>query len=226
VSLFPVFDHSDNPVLELCKLSAGYDGVPVSCDLELTLSGGQVLALVGGNGSGKTTLLKTIAGLVPPVSGSILIRGKSPREASRSIAWLGQFHPSNPMLPLRVRDVVRMARYPERGLLQRLRSEDEDTVDEALDYVGMQKARNKTLGLLSGGQRQRVFLAYALARLAPLVLLDEPRQNLDERGDQLVADATEHWRKAGTAVVTATHDPTEAAHADQVLRFGVQAPAH
>jgi ABC-type Mn2+/Zn2+ transport system ATPase subunit len=198
-------------------LAIGHGGQALARGLSLELGAGQTLALVGGNGSGKTTLLRTIAGLIEPLDGSVTVRGLRPREAGRHLAWLGQFHPTNPMLPLRVVDVVRMARYPEHGLFRPLGPADHALVEAALDFVGMSTARKKTLGLLSGGQRQKVFLAYVLARRAPLVLLDEPLQNLDRDGGGLVARAVAGWREAGCAIVVATHDPHEAGRADWLM---------
>lgn len=205
------------PILSCRQLRIGHDGQPIVDQLSLELRPGETLALVGGNGSGKTTLLRTIGGLTEPLGGSLSVLGLPPREAGRHLAWLGQFHPTNPLLPLRVIDVVRMARFPERGLLKPLSATDRSLVDEALEFTGMTRFRRKPLGLLSGGQRQKVFLAYVVARQAALILLDEPLQNLDKEGDALVAEAIRRWKASGSAVVVATHDPHEAGRANLLL---------
>lgn len=202
-------------------LAIGYPGqAPLMAGVDLSLAPGRTLALVGGNGSGKTTFLKTVAGLLPPLSGQLEVLGGPARAASVRVAWLGQFHPANPLLPLRVRDVVRMAHFPRVGLLGRIGADLERVTDAALEFVGLADKRKSILGTLSGGQRQRVFIAYAIARRAPLVLLDEPQQNLDDAGGDLVKRALERWRAAGAALVMATHDRHDAQAAEHVLQFG------
>lgn len=205
--------------LKLESLTIGHDK-PVIEGLTLTLARGSSLALVGGNGSGKTTLLRTIAGLLTPLAGSLTVLGTSPGQASRKLAWLGQFQNTNPLLPLRARDVVRMAFYPDRGLWKRLTTDDERTVDEALDFFEATRFAQTPISDLSGGQRQRVYLAYVAARRAELVLLDEPLSNLDVGGMDLYARAVDTWSTAGTTVVVATHNLEDAAACDQALVLG------
>ncbi len=219
-ALFPRFDQIGSAILSTKALSIGYNpSQPIGSDINIELQPGQTMALVGGNGSGKTTFLKTVAGLIEPCAGSVFICGKVPRTATREMAWLGQFHPANPLLPLRVRDLVRMAHFPRYGLVGKISVDDEAITDEALDFTGMKAYVKKTLGELSGGQRQKVFLAYVIARRAPLVLLDEPQQNLDGHGDGLVAEAMRLWNESGASVITATHDRHEALKFDQILHF-------
>jgi ABC-type Mn2+/Zn2+ transport system ATPase subunit len=207
------------PALAFRGLDIGHDGQTLVRQLCLELPAGRTLVLTGGNGAGKTTLLRTIAGLIEPTAGSVSVFGRPAREASQQLAWLGQFHPANPLLPLRVRDVVRLARFPGRGLFRALGPADERAVDEALEFVGMAGLGKRTLGRLSGGQRQKVFLAYVLARQARLVLLDEPVQNLDQAGATLVGEAIRRWQAEGATIVMATHDPHEAGRADLVMNL-------
>jgi ABC-type Mn2+/Zn2+ transport system ATPase subunit len=202
------------------RLSIGHDKRPVVTGLHFTIEQGASLALVGGNGSGKTTLLRTVAGLLPPLEGSVKVLGTTPAAATKRLAWLGQFQATNPLLPLRARDVVRMAFYPERGLWDRLSVADEAIVDEALSFFGAEGFARKPVSDLSGGQRQRVYLAYVAARRADLILLDEPLSNLDVGGMDLYARAVEAWKAAGATVVVATHNLEDAAACDLALVFG------
>lgn len=217
--LFPPLESRPGPILQVRNLAVGYSGETIASGLNLDLGAGQTVALIGGNGSGKTTFLKTIAGLLPPLSGQVTLCGLPPQKAGKHLGWLGQFHPANPLLSLRVGDIVRMAHFPERGLLQRLTKEDEALVKEALEFVGMAAWFKKPVGELSGGQRQKVFLAYVLVRRAPLILLDEPLQNLDDQGSLLVAEASRLWKASGRAIAVATHDSDEAHRCDQSLTF-------
>jgi ABC-type Mn2+/Zn2+ transport system ATPase subunit len=180
---------------------------------------------VGSNGSGKSTLLKTIAGLLAPTAGTVEVLGGAPLAQPGRVAYLGQFHPTSFMLPLRVRDVVRMARFARRGLFGRLRPEDERAVQEAMAVMGVADLNDAPLNALSGGQRQRVFLAQAFARDADLILLDEPAANLDGAARAIYRAQLRNLTEAGRSVILATHDIDEAAecHSTMLLAHRVVA---
>jgi len=206
--------------LRASGLAIGHEKKAVVEGLNFELDAGATLALVGGNGSGKTTLLRTVAGLLPPLSGTVTVLGMPPAAATKRLAWLGQFQTTNPLLPLRARDVVRMAFFPDRGLWGRLKPADEGVVDDALEYFGAAAFAKKPISELSGGQRQRVYLAYVLARRADLVLMDEPLSNLDVGGMDLYAKALGRLQKEGTTVVVATHNLEDAAACEKALVLG------
>jgi ABC-type Mn2+/Zn2+ transport system ATPase subunit len=203
--------------LRLDRLAVGYGHRAVVKDISLELPAGQALALVGTNGSGKSTLLKTLAGLLPVVAGAAELVGGPPGRNPRRVAYLGQFHRTSLILPLRAEDVVRMGRYPVHGLLGRMGERDRVLVGEALERMGITGLKDSPLGLLSGGQQQRVYLAQALAQQAEVLLLDEPTGGLDATGRELFSRALRAERERGTAVVTATHDIREAEECDRVL---------
>lgn len=195
----------------------GYEGQSVISDLNLTLAEGSSLALVGGNGSGKSTFLKTIAGLLPIISGDVRVLGDKPGKQTRRMAYHGQFHPHSFLLPLRSIDVVRMARFPHRGLLGRFTAEDEMIVRESLEIMGAWDFASEPINSLSGGQRQRVFLAHTLARKADLLLLDEPTAGLDVPGISLYEQLICKFKKEGKTILVATHSIKEASQCDKVL---------
>jgi ABC-type Mn2+/Zn2+ transport system ATPase subunit len=205
------------PAIEARGLAVGYGGLAVVPGIDLVVRRRSSLALVGTNGSGKSTLLRTLVGLLPPVAGTVAVLGVMPGGAPRRIAYLAQFHASGFILPLRAVEVVRMARYPERGLLGRLRSEDHDLVQSALEAMGVADLASLPLRSLSGGQQQRVYLAQALARRADFVVLDEPTAGLDAGGRELFLQAFAAELARGASIVTATHDIAEAVEYDQVL---------
>lgn len=210
-------DDADATVLEASGLAVGYAGEAVLEGIELSLRRGATLALVGANGSGKSTLLKTIAGLIPPLGGRLRVLGSGPLAQPARVAYLGQFHPSGFVLPLRASEVVRMGRFAARGLFGRLGPEDEAAVAEAMEAVGIRDIAEEPLNELSGGQRQRVFIAQALARRAELLLLDEPEANLDgaarSTARRLFAEAVGR----GAAAVIATHDIEAAAACEYTM---------
>jgi ABC-type Mn2+/Zn2+ transport system ATPase subunit len=203
--------------VEARGLCVGYLGETVVADIGFVLEPGQLLALVGSNGSGKTTLLKTIAGLLPPVAGAIEVFGGKPLSRPAGVAYMGQFHPTSFMLPLRVHDVVRMARFARHGLFGRLGAADERAVQEAMAVMGVDRLSQAPLNALSGGQRQRVFLAQAFARDAGLILLDEPAANLDGAARGTYRRHLRSLTEAGRSVVLATHDIDEAAECDRTM---------
>jgi ABC-type Mn2+/Zn2+ transport system ATPase subunit len=205
------------PAIAARELSVGYGGVPLVPGIDLLVPARSSLALVGTNGSGKSTLLRTLVGLLPAVAGSLVVLGAPPGGAPRRLAYGAQFHASGFILPLRAIEVVRMARYPERGLLGRLRLEDRDLVQWAMEMMGVGDLARSPLRSLSGGQQQRVYLAQALARRADLIVLDEPTAGLDAGGRELYLQAFAGELARGAAIVTATHDIAEAAEYDQVL---------
>lgn len=198
-------------------LAVGYDGRPIVEEIDLDVRALTSLALVGTNGSGKSTLLRTIVGLLPVLRGELSVLGARPGGAPARLAYVGQFHASGFVLPLRAVDVVRMGRYPDLGLFGRMRSEDHDLVATALATMGVAGLARSPLGSLSGGQQQRVYLAQALARRADLIVLDEPTSGLDAGGRELYLQAFAAELARGAAIVTATHDISEAVEYDQVM---------
>jgi ABC-type Mn2+/Zn2+ transport system ATPase subunit len=130
---------------------------------------------------------------------------------------MGQFHPTSFMLPLRVHDVVRMARFARHGLFRRLGAGDERAVREAMAVMGVLDLAEAPLNALSGGQRQRVFLAQAFARDAEIILLDEPAANLDGAARAIYRRQLRGLTEAGRAVILATHDIDEAAECDRTM---------
>ncbi len=204
-------------VVEAHRLAIGYDGRVVVADIEVSLRGGESLALVGVNGSGKSTLLKTLAGLLAPLGGDIMIFGDEPGRTPQRVAYLGQFHSVGGLLPLQVRDAVMMARYRRRGLIGRLTQDDQRAVSWSLARVGISDLAAKPLRSLSGGQQQRVYLAHTLAREADLILLDEPTAGLDAGANERYAELISEELTRGAAVITATHDVRDAARCNQAI---------
>lgn len=200
--------------LEARGLAVGWGRHPVLEGVHLTLDAGRTLALVGTNGSGKSTLLRTLAGLLAPMGGQLRVLGAAPGTQPRRVAYVGQFHPQGFVLPLRARDVVAMGRYPRRGLVGRLRADDQRLVDDAMERMDVGALAGRALRDLSGGQQQRVYLAQMLAWHADVLLLDEPAAGLDVRANDLLARALDGERARGAAVVVATHDIRDAMAAD------------
>lgn len=198
-------------------LAIGYQGDVVVDGIDLRVDPGTSLALVGTNGSGKSTLLRTIVGLLRPVGGRLRVLGREPGASPRRVAYLAQTRASSFILPLRAIDVVRMARFPHLGPWRRAGAEDEALVRDAMATMGVGHLAEAPLRDLSGGQRQRVYLAQVLAHRADLILLDEPNAGLDAAGLERYQQAFARELHRGAALVTATHDISEAIEYDQAL---------
>ena len=175
---------------------------------------GAVTALIGPNGSGKSTILSGIAGLVAPTIGTLSVHQAS---SSSRIALVLQTTKVNDALPITVREVVSMGRYPSIGELSRLTDADKAVVTEAMERMSISDLQGRHLSELSGGQRQRVFVAQGLAQDHDLLLLDEPLTGLDLPSAQAIDAVIHDEQKRGGTIVMSTHDLAEARVADHVI---------
>jgi ABC-type branched-subunit amino acid transport system ATPase component len=154
-------------VLSIEALTAGYDGVPVVRDLDLTVARGEVVALLGPNGAGKTTTLKAISGLLRPLGGRIVFDGADTTKVSpETLARRGVAHVPEGRGLFFGLTVAEHFRLGHRG--ERL---DPDKAYEYFPALGELQARR--VGLLSGGEQQMLAVARALVREPRLLLLDE-----------------------------------------------------
>jgi iron complex transport system ATP-binding protein len=181
----------------------------VLSDVSLSLSSGQLVALVGPNGAGKTTLLRALAGLVPS-SGVINVGGDalsslSLRERARRFGYLPQGHLVH--WPLPARDIVALGRYPHGATdPARLTAQDTEAVLRAMQATDVLEFSERRVTELSGGERSRVALARVLAVEAPVILADEPTSSLDPRHQ---IDVMKNLRTAAdrnVLVIVVTHD--------------------
>ena len=203
-------DLAADPLIRIEGLSVRYGDRVALSDVDLTVGRGTSVAVIGPNGSGKSTLLGAVAGLVAPSRGSV--------ELDRSrLALVLQATEVDRSLPITVADTVRMARYPHRGLLGRMRATDRAAVDAAMRRTAVDELASRQLHLLSGGQRQRVLVAQGLAQEADLLLLDEPVTGLDVVSRDVILDVIAEERAAGRSVVMTTHSFEEAARCDVVV---------
>lgn len=197
-----------NHVIEAEDVAFAYDENPVVEDVSLTVEEGEFLGLIGPNGSGKTTLLKILLGLLSPGRGSVQLFGQ-PAEAFREGERLGYVSQksteADQAMPITVREVVTMGRYPHAGL-RRLTSEDREIVEDALDRVGIADLADRRIGRLSGGQKQRTYIARALASEADLLALDEPTVGVDAESREAFYDLLNELNEQGITILLIEHD--------------------
>ena len=193
-------------MLEAKNLSAGYPGRAVLAGVSLAARPGRVLALLGPNGCGKSTLLRTMAGLLPPLGGEVLLDGRrdySPRQAAQRVAYLPQ---SRTAPNITVRRLVLHGRFPYLSNPRRYGREDYEAVDRALAAADALDLADRPLPELSGGQRQKAYLAMALAQETEAILMDEPTTFLDIRHQLEVLALVRRLTEEGRGVVLALHD--------------------
>ncbi len=167
---------------------------------------GAQAAVVGPNGAGKSTLFKAMVGLLPMVSGQVLLHGQLRADYKEPVAYVPQREEVDWRFPVTVFDVVAMGRYGRGKWLKRLTSADRRTVRESLDRMDVADLAHRPIGELSGGQQQRVFLARALAQEPHVLLLDEPFTGVDVSTREATLELLSGLRANGVTVLVSTHD--------------------
>jgi iron complex transport system ATP-binding protein len=207
--------------LTASRLTIGYERRQVLGQLDLAAVPSQVLALAGPNGAGKTTLLRSLARLLKPTAGQVLLDDRdiwslSDRKAAQQMGLVPQGESLD--WPLTVEQVVSLGRAPHRGWLLPYTEADRAAIESALSETGLLDLRVRPVTELSGGERQRVLIARALAQQPQVLLLDEPTAHLDLRYQGALLDLVRRMaHEHGLAVVVSLHDLNLVAlYADQV----------
>ncbi|MFC7202432.1 metal ABC transporter ATP-binding protein [Haloferax namakaokahaiae] len=210
---------TETPVVELDDVTFGYTASPVVSDISLRIDAGEYLAIVGPNGSGKSTLMKLLLGLLRPDAGTARLFGEPSHtfDEGAKIGYVAQHASASKEMPITVREVVKMGRFPHVGF-GRLSEEDNRIVDEAIETVGMTAFANRRVTQLSGGQRQRAFIARALAGEADLLVLDEPTVGVDAESVEAFYDLLDSLNESGITILLIEHDLHAVTdHADRVV---------
>ncbi len=204
-------------------LSAGYQKQVIVDDISLTIPHGKMTVLVGANGSGKSTLLGTIARMLKPLGGSVLLDGKAiHQQPTKAVSRQLGILPQSPLVPegLTVFELVSRGRFPWQSFMRQWSEEDELAVLEALHLTGTAEFAHQTVDSLSGGQRQRCWIAMALAQQTPVILLDEPTTFLDLRYQVEILELLQTLtRDHGRTVVVVLHDLNFAVNYGDTLVF-------
>ncbi|WP_407271935.1 ABC transporter ATP-binding protein [Radiobacillus sp. PE A8.2] len=192
------------------ELTLGYGEEIIIDELDITIPKGEITVLIGGNGCGKSTLLRSMARLLKPMDGDIILHGeeiaKMPtKEVARKLAIL----PQSPVSPegLTVADLVKQGRHPYKRLFKQWSQEDELAVNDALQATNMLQLKDRAVDSLSGGQRQRAWIAMTLAQKTDTILLDEPTTYLDMTHQIEILDLLfELNERDGRTIVMVLHD--------------------
>ena len=195
-------------VVRMVDGAVSLGGRPVLRGIDLTVTQGEVVAVLGANGSGKSTLVRSLLGLVPTTRGEVLL-------FETPLAGFGQWHrigfvPQRATaaagVPASVTEVVASGRLSRQRLLLPTRRADRDAVRQAIDTVGLTDRARDNVSTLSGGQQQRVLIARALAGEPEVLILDEPTAGVDAANQRALADTLELLVGRGATVILVAHE--------------------
>ncbi|GAB3061667.1 ABC transporter ATP-binding protein [Micromonospora schwarzwaldensis] len=209
-------------LLSTRDLVVGYEGRTVLDGLDLDLPADAFTVIVGPNACGKSTLLRTMARLLTPRRGTVLLDGAQIRDLpTRDVARRLGVLPQSPLVPegITVADLVGRGRQPYQRWWRQWSTEDGRAVDEAMRLADVTALADRPVDTLSGGQRQRVWIAMTLAQDTGALLLDEPTTFLDLAHQVEVLDLLHRLRaERGRTVVAVLHDLNQAArYADHLV---------
>ena len=181
--------------LEVSALSCVRGGRPVFADVSFSVLSGQLLSVTGPNGAGKSSLLRILAGLLQPVSGTVLVTPGGDEAAS--IHYFGHLDGLKDAMSLR-ENLVFWARLYSQSIV-------EDAIPVAADRFRLAHALDLPVAVLSAGQRRRAGLARLNLSPRPVWLLDEPTSALDREGEGALGELMNEHLTAGGVIIAATH---------------------
>lgn len=204
---------------DLTKIYGDGQGVRALDGVDLAISDGEMLAVMGPSGSGKSTLLNMLGGLDLPTRGQVLIGGQDLAKVrnldafrAQTVGFVFQLHNLLPTLTALENVEVPMRGQPIRRRARRQRAE------QLLEMAGLGDRMKHLPSQLSGGQRQRVAVARALANQPRLILADEPTGSLDTvSGDEIMQLLADLNKTQGTTIIVVSHDRRVARATDRIL---------
>ena len=198
------------PILESHNVRFAYSKKVVLPNINLRVSPGEFLGVIGPNGSGKTTLLKILSGLLHPDAGAVMYRDRNLRslkraDLAREMAYVPQSHETT--FSFTAAEMVLMGRYAYLDDRMFEKSEDIRLCTKAMRATDTLHFADRYFHELSGGERQRVMIASALAQSPKILFLDEPTASLDiNYQTQILKLLTRLCREQGQTIVAAMHD--------------------
>lgn len=168
-------------ILRVSNLSVNRSGNEVIHDINLTITCGEFVGIVGPNGGGKSTLMLTILGILKPRTGSVKIYDLAPmsKQTLGKVGWVPQAATNLPQnLQITVKEFIQLGTLNPKSLFQ-LSNKEREKVQKIIETIGLDEYANTRISNLSGGQKQRAAIGKALASDADLLLMDEPMVGVD-----------------------------------------------
>ncbi|NKX54434.1 metal ABC transporter ATP-binding protein [Arthrobacter mobilis] len=214
------------PAIRTQGLRVDLGAGPILHGIDLTVPGGEAVALLGANGSGKSTLVKALMGIVPIASGRAEIYGADVAASRRLVPWsrvgyVPQRVGSTAGVPATALEVVASGLLANRRLRPGRAARQRSLA--ALEQVGLLERARESVQVFSGGQQQRVLIARALVRRPDLLILDEPLAGIDKASKEALAGILATLRAQGTTLLVVLHELGELAGLIEravVLRHG------
>ena len=185
-----------------------YGEKEILSDVSLELPKKKIISFIGSNGAGKSTLLSIITRTLSRDSGNVVIENKNleewrTEELAKVLSILKQSNHLN--IRLTVKELVSFGRYPySKG---KLTLEDEEKVEQAIEYMGLKNLENRFIDELSGGQRQMAYIAMVIAQDTEYIFLDEPLNNLDMKHSvQIMKILRNLVDEKGKTIIIVIHD--------------------
>lgn len=203
----------DSHSLIATDLSCGYKGVPVLQGVDLSVTTGEVVCLLGPNGVGKTTLFKTLLGFLPTISGTVEIDGKpraeyNRRAFARKVSYVPQNH--EPPFSFSVMDIVLTGCASQLSLFSVPTAADIARAEAILDELGIAHLRDRDYTQISGGEQQMALIARSLMQDANILMMDEPTAALDFGNQVSVLTCIRHLAARNHGIIMTTHNPDHA----------------
>ncbi len=202
----------DDDVLDVAGLTRRFGAVVANDDITLRVRPGEIVGLLGHNGAGKTTLVSQVVGLLRPHAGTIRVGGTDavtdPAAARRHVALQAQAQA--PIDGLTPRTAIQLAGRVRGLSVRQARAAAEELADELDIRPWLDRRALPEGGGLSGGIRRLTAFAMTVAAPTPLLVLDEPTNDIDASRRRLLWDAVRRRGDAGSGVLLVTHNVTEA----------------
>jgi manganese/zinc/iron transport system ATP- binding protein len=216
-------EHPVSSPFSIHDMTVAYHRKPVLWDIDYDAPAGKLVAIVGPNGAGKSTLIKAALGLVPRISGLVLMFGEPYESIRGRVAYVPQRGAVDWDFPISALQVVAMGLYRRIGWFRPVTRKYRQIALAALDRLGMADYAGRQISQLSGGQQQRVFLARALVQQADLYLMDEPFAGVDAATERSIVNVLRELREEGKTALVVHHDlQTVADYFDEVMLLNMR----
>ncbi|MEO8399120.1 MAG: ABC transporter ATP-binding protein [Ignavibacteriaceae bacterium] len=189
----------------ICEnLSKSFSGKQVFKDLSFKISNTQSLSVTGKNGSGKSTLIKILSNLILPSNGKILLQQNGmPLEKEK---WFHKIGLLSPYINL----YDELTGFENLNFFYKLKSSDEKNIPEKINFLlqktGLYDNRNELVRNYSSGMKQKLKIAFAIMKEPEILIMDEPRTNLDSTGLELIYEVSNKQKEKGILIIATNEE--------------------